>query len=433
MRYWKLGPALALGFALLGCADEEPLGVGGPLLRGGVIRTFEVTLDAGAFLEDDTIAAGFVTPAEARFMVVASDFGLLQAHTLARFDPTPLGITYPDASGNTQQDTLPLYTGGRLLVRLDTLRSVAPGPVEFRLYQTAEEWDAATAGWDLRVDTGAVELPWATAGGSPGTLLGTGSWTPGTESDSVLISLDSTIIRAWRDTATAELGVLLVTATPGVRLHVASMSLRVSAIPSPRPDTTVTVTIGTPRAQTSLFTPQQPAPAGLRLGGVPAWRAYLTLRERLDTLTIACPDGPPGCRIALGDATVNHAALVLTPLAVPATFRPAGEYTFEARPVLAGAGLPVPRAPLADTVGRLRISDPGTVFAGGAAPVELPITRLIASLAARTTRKPGSTVALLASPEGGQFGFGAFGGLEDGVLAPRLRLILSAVEEVDLR
>ena len=149
-----VGGAVAAALVAAACGDEDPTGVGGPLLPGGVVRTFQVVLGPEAFLAGDTTLGGFTRPAESGYMVVAEDFGgTFDAHALARFDRPPRSVSYRDTAGATRQDTLPRFTGGVVVMRVDTARSAAAGPVRLRLHRIAEPWDPATATWTARVDS----------------------------------------------------------------------------------------------------------------------------------------------------------------------------------------------------------------------------------------------------------------------------------------
>ncbi|MBI4545462.1 MAG: hypothetical protein HY703_09720 [Gemmatimonadetes bacterium] len=428
---------LSAAALLPACGDEDPTGVGGPLLPGGVIRSFEVVLDAGTFLTEATDLAGFAKPPASGFFLIAHRFGgSLESHALARFAPPPARVTFRDAAGTVREDTLPRFIGGQLVLRVDTLLTVPRAPLRLQLFRVAEAWDPGSADWRLRVDSGRVALAWSQPGGTVGALVDSAVWQPGT--DSVVFAVDSQTVALWADTTNAARGALILAATDGTRMKSPLALLRLEARPSQRPDTVVTATVGSV-ARTFLFDPPPPSLTPLQVGGTPAWRSFLRFRGGLDTVSVACPGGAPGCRLRLGDATVNFAALLLDPLPVPAAFQPEAAFDIEARSVLETPGVPVARSPLGQLLGRVRTPvDPRAFAAGSKAPpaVEVPVTTFLSSLVApleRADSARASTLALLATIEAGTFGFGTFAAGGTASAAPRLRIVLSIASEVQIQ
>ena len=435
-----LGPALASAVVLgVACDGEDPTGVGGPLFPDGVARTIEVVLEADRFLLSDTTLPGFMRPGDAGFLMVAHQFGgALEANALIRFRERPRTITVRTTAGNTVTDTLPIFFGGSVIIKLDTARSTWSEPVEFQLYRIEEPWDPETATWTHRVDSTDARLPWTQPGGTRSALVGSALFGGGT--DSVVIPVDSQTIEIWADTANQARGALLRIATPGAQFIVDKFEsyLVAQARSSIREDTVVATPLGSVGG-IFVFDPPVPAPADLQVGGVPNWRSYLWLQPRLDTVSVPCPAGPPGCFMPLSEASINLAALVLQPLPVPAGFLPEDSLAVEAWAAFPSEYVPLARVPLsADAIGVAPNLVDASRFAGdGAEPVELPITGFVAMLAARRTASggdpPTSLLALLAGPEAGTFGYGRFGSIRAGAAAPRLRLILTEAREVKVR
>ncbi|MFO7259659.1 MAG: hypothetical protein DIU52_000790 [bacterium] len=429
---------LAAGMVALACADEDPTGVGGPLVPGGAVRTFEIVLEAEDFLVSDTALGGFVTQGQLLYRVLASGYEGMTAHAVGRFAPAPASVTYVDASGATRTDTLPSYIGGRVVLRLDTLRSVAPGPVRLELHRVGEEWDPASASWTLRVDSGGVQLPWAQPGGTSAALVDTATWDPAGH-DSVSFRVDSLTVALWSDTLDATRGAFIRVATPGARLRSPSLILRLDLRPTAtNPDTVITTTVGT-LGGTFFFDPNPPPGSMLRVGGMPSWRSYFHV-QRLDTLVVPCPGEPPesGCVVRLNEATINYAALVLQPDSTPGGLLPDDSLRIEARTVLTVPGVPLARSPLGSRGSAyLAPALAPETFRPGASPgaVEVPLTAFVATLAAGRTEAQGEPprwFVLYPVVESGLFGFGTFGGLGSPA-PPRLRMIVTVATDAEVR
>jgi hypothetical protein len=424
---------------LAACGDEDPVGLVG-WLPDGAVRTIQVVLEAPEFLAWDSARAGYTRPTSAQHLVVAEDFGgALDSHVLLRFATLPKTVRY-DSAG-TKIDTLPAFVGGEVVARVDTAATRAPGPVTLILFRTAEDWDARSATWTMRVDTGAVDLLWTEDGGTRAEQLGTASYTPG---DTILrIPVDSQAVAMLGDTLAPSRGALLVAETPGARIHINSARLRLRARPSAKPDTIVDDSVSLV-AGTFIYTPNAVNDGSILVGGSPAWRSFLRLKERLDTLSVPCPDEPEGCRLRLSDATLNFAGLQLQPVGAPPGLIPTSPLIVDARVALAPEGVPIARSPVSERVGGTTV-DPAAVDGGAAeGRIEVPITAVIRGLltppGADEDRQP-TTLALLGMTdfsnsqvfEGGQIGVISFGSATSGDAAPRLRLILSVTSEVRLR
>ncbi len=434
-----------LGAVLLAaaCGRESPTAVGGSLLTGGGARTFELVLDASQFLVSDTTISGFATKAsQAGFLVVANAIGgTVNAHVLTRFNPPTATITVLDSTGTQKTDTLPKYFKAQVVVHLDTTAvPLETSPVLLQLYSTAENFDIASATWSLRLDTGSVQLPWSTPGGTTAALVDTATYQPG--QDSVIFRVDSLTVAQWRDTTNLGRGALIAAAAAGTRLRASSITYNVSAHSSIKKDTVVVQT-PTTVGSTFVFTPNGPGapPAGvLFIGGIPAWRSYFTLQPDLITRTLACPaSAGVACSFTLKTVTINYAALVVQPASagpwVPEdTLRP------EAFVVDTATGIPLTRSPLGPHLGSTTPALSPALF--GSPPATstfaIPISPMLAALAGDTltigaASGESRTVAVLHFPEPGVLGVGAFYGHDAGpALAPRLRLIITIAPQVQL-
>jgi len=417
----------SLGFAS-GCAEDIPTTIAGPLVPRGDVRTFEVFLDASQYLAFDTAFSGYLKPFETLVLIAAKQFeGVVDANTLAKLAKAPASIQVRDSAGQVRTDTLPRFPSGAVIVKIDTLGSSGNGTVG--VYRIGEQWDAFSAKWRFRVDTGGVQLPWSTPGGTRAGLIGTAAWTSSV--DSLVFPVDSQQIATWMaqdDTTRGALVAVDQTTSPtGTRIRISSVTLRLDAKSSIRRDTTVIVNIEG-LINTFVSTPDAPTVSStIRVAGVPTWRTFLVLRESLGDVTVPCPETPT-CRVPLRDVHINVAELLLRPTASPAGFSPEVSIDIDARIAVEGGGnIPLSRTPVTtEVLGGLRAPIPKTRFvANDTGPeIELPITLLFAALVSDTTaadspQRPPRRIALLTIPEARSFGFATFRP------EPRLRLILT--------
>jgi hypothetical protein len=189
-------------------------------------------------------------------------------------------------------------------------------------------------------------------------------------------------------------------------------------------------------ATTYVFDPQPAPTANLRIGGTTAWRSFLRFREGTDTLPLPCPTGAPGCSIRLRNGTINYAAVQLRTLPTEAGFILEDTLIVDAYSVAASALVPIGRSPLLGRVGRSRSPVRRTDVAQTL--LEVPITGffalLVAPLAdstAAATEPRTRTLALIAAPEGGTFGYTTLAALGS-ANAPKLRIIVTVANEVQL-
>jgi hypothetical protein len=417
---------VALLAPLLGaCGDESPTEAGGPLLPGE-IRTFEVILEPGRYLLADSAFAGYGVVADADYLVVANDFdGVVDAHALARFG-IPRSISVVDSLGVQRTDSMAAYVRGEIVVVIDSATSTA-GPVDLEALRTAEAWDPPSTTWQLRVDTGDVELPWTQPGGTVGASIDVQTWAGAVADSIVRFAVDSATIAAWRDTADHGRGALVRAVSSDVRLRVTDVYLEIEARPSVHLDTLVTVTIRPPDP-TFVYDPPVPTVSPTPyVGGITAWRTFLLLRARLDTLRVPCPD-QPACTLPMSDAAINYAALLLEPAASPPGFAVEDSLGIVARLALDVPGVPLVRSVLGGFAGQLPQQLPADRFTAGAATVELPITDYL-RLAATDTADAAvpQRIVLLPGTQSGTFGYASF------LAMPRLRLVLSVASELQLR
>ena len=414
---------------LSACTDEAPTEVGDDLLPSGEVRTFEVILDAAAFLSYDTTFTGYTATRNAAFTIVANKFeGVLDAHSLFRFGQPPGVINVRNSAGAATVDSTPSYFAGRLVLRFDTLRSDANPPVRFRAFQTAETWNQS-ATWTLRVDTGNVELPWATPGGTRGASIDTVTWVAG---DSAVLRVDSVTLAQWMDTANAGRGALITAETPGARVRLNGAVLRVSARSDIQRDTVFNFDVA-PIITNFVFNPQPPPATQLRVGGVPSWRTMLGIRPELLNLTFPCP-GVSNCQIRLTDAHVNRAELLLQPVPAPLGFLPEDTIFVQARTLLVSPGVPLERSPVgvdvcAQVAACLRKGMTAPSFFRQPPvpePVALDVTNYMVALLDENVaaiNRPPFALTLLIPNEPTTFGFTTF------AQGPRLRLVLTAPVE----
>ena len=429
----SLFAALLLAAGTLGCADEDPTQLAGPLLPGGEVRTEEIILEFQQFADDDTTAGGYTRPSQSDTLVVANDYrGILDANALLRFVRAPATVLFR-VGDSLRVDSMPAYIGARMVLRVDTLRLAGERPIRFAVYRTAESWDPATATWTLRVDSLGARAPWAQPGGTRGELVDTASLVAG--ADSVSFNVDSATIAAWSDTTSIARGAIVVAETPDTRVRVSSPVLRLRARPALRPDTVVDAVSGA-IGRTYVYDPPQPVPGGtLRVGGNPAWRSFVRLREGLGSQYVtgcAVQRAPQNCD-RLRDVTINYAALVVHPSPVPTAFVPEDSMRIDARAVFESAFVPLTRAPLSAVLGRSQAIPP-LAFTNGEGAYEVPITSFLADLVrarADTASAPVRAIALLAVSEGSRLGFAEFGSTQGQRLT--LRIIYTRIEADNAR
>lgn len=418
---------------LAACGDEGPAAID-ELVPEDMIITRELTLDAATFLAADTTISGFTRPDQTGYLVVGAepDDGF-QASGLIRFNQPTMRLNYVDTAGVGAVDTVPTIIGGVLTLVIDSVQSRLPTEYELEVYRVNESWDAATATWALRADTAGAAVPWTEPGARGGEEAGSTLAAVGT--DTIQIDVDSATMATWVEDEDAERTLRISSSTAGLRVQIAEANLEAQYRPSPRPDTVVAVNV-TKSAASFIYTPETTSDDRLLVGGSPTWRTFFELDSGLDTLTVPHPDDPDGRRLRLRDATINYAALELSPAGVSPSVAPVDSILLEMRPVFGVDELPLSRAPLGDPLGPLIILDADDFDEDEErTPVEAALTTLISALvgASETNAEPPRTIALVGLREPGPFGIAAFEDASAGGSAPRLRIIYSVTSEEVLR
>lgn len=427
--------ALVLAAGLQACSQSEPTSVSEELIPARP-QTVEVVLPWSAFGDSVVVYGGFGRANDLTRRVVANQYrGVLDARYLARFNRLPQEATVRDSTGESVTATILALQGGRIVARLDTLRSVVSGPVQLSVGYLEQDWDARSATWESSVDTVGTQEPWDEPGAGPVTPLATATWDP-TQGDSVVFPLDTAQLRILDvdpDSVDVRPTVRLEAVDADQRLEVSTVLLRGDFIPSVNPDTSVVLTAATNR-QTFIYTPQVAAPTGgLRVGGAPSWRTVMVLR--LPTVL----NGPAElcarveCPFTLTPGRLNNASLILTSRATdPEAFQPADSMLLDLRPVLV-PGL-LPKSPLGSSLLSLSGRAVESEAFQGAGGVEVPITitDLVRDQIDPEEEDAPEQVALLAIVEPYSLSFAEFDGPgQPG--EPRLRLILTDVAPLDLR
>ncbi|MFW6201967.1 MAG: hypothetical protein ACOC8B_05275 [Gemmatimonadota bacterium] len=425
------GAIVAAAVVAAACADDDPTGVGVELVHGVELRTFEVVLDGDRVFESGATFSGYQEPWQTSRVVAANDAGgRLDVRALARFGGLPSTISWEDSTG-PRSDSEPSFFGGELRVPVDTTVMRELDPIDLRLLPVIEAWHDRSATWTTRIDTGQVTLPWSEPGGTTGEPVATASWSD--SQDTLVFAVDSQTVAAWTDTDEDARGAMIAVETPGARFFGRAMVLRLHARPSTDPDTVVDVDIS-PRASTFIFDPRPSDAQEVRVGGNPGWRSFLRFRDRLDTITVATPDGENTYQLA--DLAINAATLSLTPLAPPAGFEPEDTVWVGVRVAHTSDEIPLARSPIGrpltrEVTGAPVPRDRFTTALGEPVDVDVSqfalVSDLVATQGGETVPR---TIAIL--PSFANFGIATFGAPGGGDAAPRLRLVVTVAEEDDI-
>ncbi len=426
----------ALAFILWGCAEEIPTASRDELVTPGL--AVEITLPFDDFVASTAVYGGFGRAAQLGGGVVAHEFGPgpdedgvegpgLEAVTLARFARFPRNVTTVDTAGTNRIDTLITIQAAHVLVRFDTVGSIAEGPVEIAAHTLGEDWDPATANWHFAVDTLGGEVPWSEPGGGAQREFAKAVWDPA-EGDSVEIALDSALIELWSDSTLTARDIRVSTSEPGVRLRVTLMQLRLSILPSINPDTVLSVPVAT-TAATFLYDPlPRPPRSALRVGGAPSWRTVFSLDVPHSLTGYPKLCDALGCPVDITPDHVSYAGLQLTTLAGSPAFAPSDTLILDVRMVTAPNFLP--KSPLGpSTLGRRGGGNlaPELFLAPAGQVVEIPVTDLVRDQLRGETLVGGpvtSSMALMSIVEPWSIEYATFGGRTSSS-PPSLRLILN--------
>ncbi len=397
-------------------------------------RTVELILPWSTFGNKVTVYGGFGSPDDLANMVLANGFETdLHSRGLVQWGPYPSIVTVRDSLGENRQDSTLTFIGGYLVARIDTLASTATMPVEIGLAQVTETWHSPTTTWDNLVDTIGDRRSWPASGAGTATQLSTGMWDPVGEADTVMIPLDSAQVALWADTTRgARRSARLAMVTPGVRLELQDIRLRLQTRPSVHRDSTFILTT-TIQDRTFIYTPfVQPPPDGIRVGGAPAWRTVITfdMPKVLNGPQSVCD--AVGCPFTLSPARISHASLTLNTKTVePVAFQPSDSVRIDVRAVLVPARLP--KAPLgASFLGILGRSIPADGFSSSPGrEVGIPITEFIRGQLA-DGGPPTRALALLSTLEPLSIAFSSFEG-PGSAGEPSLRLIVTLADTLEIR
>lgn len=431
MKMAVLGGALALlGTA---CGEQSPVSVD-PGLLPIEPTSVEVRLTWEEFGSNLEVFGGYGFARELGSGVVAHAFGgVLEGRTLVKFGTLPLTATVTDSTGTSRTDTLLTLTGGRMVAFMDTLRSVADGPVTLELGALRQRWDSRSVTWDLAVDSTGATIPWQEPGAGPLERVATAVWDPAL-GDSAVFVLDSAQVEMWRDTSEVNQGAIVGMVSEGARLEVNNIVLRATVIPSIRPDTTVMLTASR-ESFSFVYSPAPAPPSGaLRVGGAPAWRTVLDIDVPLQLNGPAALCAAAGCPVELTPTRVNYAALVLSTAVTEPAFQPSDTFPVDVRPVFQRSAMPKsPLGPsLANPLGTRM--DPAYFSSAPGTEVEIPITNFVRSILQGDSIggfPPPRSVALLSVFEPSSIAFASFFG-PGTPRAPVLKLIVTTGRAVQL-
>lgn len=426
-----------LGLTALGvaaCGDLTPTSVDPALLPEEPI-TVEVRIPWDQFGSDLASYGGYGSASAVGTGFAAHEFGgSLEARTLVTLGALPASASVRDTTGTAVTDTDLRVLQGRVMAVVDTIGTVASGPVTLQIGMIGQAWDPTSATWDAALDTLGDTQPWTEAGAGPVDNVLTTVWDPA-QGDTAIFALDSAQVALWTDTASTNQGIRLDAVTSGVRVKVLTVLLQADVQPSVNPDTTVVIS-ATRSGLTFIYTPQPPAPDGsIRVGGTPAWRTVLDVRvpATLNGPSALCD--AVGCPLTLTADQVSYAALVLRTRRSDPAFQPSDTVNVDVRPVFDRSAMP--KAPLGNSlltssIGR-RLS-PDLFGSGEGSEVEIPVTAFVRQLLGADTTAaypPPTTLALLSTYEPLSITYASFFG-PGTPEAPVLKLIVTSGPAVQL-
>jgi len=399
--------------SIAACTEDSITGVDPGSVPGAGQATVEIELSATELVAwRDTTFTDFALPSTSpsRFVTRTAEFG---ARTLIRFGNLPDSVFVGE-----ERLAVESFESGRLRVVLDTLASELPaagGSLEAR--GLVRGFVTREATWTDAADG----EPWTTPGGDLGESLGTldlEALVGDTVSLPLGVETDS-LLRAWRATDGGN-GLALLSEVDGTFLTIRQVVLAFDAKPVGRD--TLIETLRSATANTFVFDPPTPAPgSGLRLGGLPAARTYLSF---------TLPESVNG--VELRGARINRATLLLTSTGTPpAPFATTDTLLASAFSLLSDPFDFGPKTPVdVNTSNPVQIL-PESMEAEG--DVELPITGLVQDWAASDPDSVSElNVGVRVLPEGGAIAFWEFGNREDPTRAPRVRIVLTPSTVFDL-
>lgn len=424
--------ALALVAALLvgltACEEQTPSSLDPEPIP---VRSVEVELPWAQFGESIEVYGGYGSPSDLGSMIVATEFeGALESRALVRPTDYPLTAVVLDSTGTNRIDSAFVFISGRIVARVDTFATLPEAPVELSASILDAEWHAGSASWSMAVDTFENQLQWTEPGAGPVTLLGTAIWDPAA-GDSIVWAIDSAAVAAIGSVEGSTSGLRVDMVTPGARLPLREVALRLDTRPSLNPDTIISLDVP-PATQTFIYSPEPaPTPGRLRVGGAPAWRSIVRMNLPTELTGPVALCERIGCPFTLTASALNNARLLLTSAAVEDGFHPADSLFIDTRTVLDESLLP--KSPLSTSLsGGLGIAVSPSIFDGeGGVEVSLPVTPFIQDLLTDDGATPRRSLALLTTFEPLGLAWGSFRG--PGMVGePRLRLILTVADTVVL-
>ncbi|MFW6085371.1 MAG: hypothetical protein ACODAA_09165 [Gemmatimonadota bacterium] len=408
---WLLAGLAAASIAA--CTEDTLTGVDPDDAPGDVQTTVEIELSATEVSAwRDTTYTDYALPSTSpsRFVAMTTDF---QARILDRFATIPDSVFVDE-----ERLAVESFQAGRIRLVLDTTASELPeagGSIE--AYALDRGFVEREASWS----EAAAGDPWTTPGGDLGEPLGSLE-IEALDADTVFLPLSvetDSLLQAWL-AADGGAGLALLSQEDGTLLAIEQVVLAFDVKPVGRD--TLVETVRSPTASTFVFDPPTPAAGtGLRLGGLPAARTYVSfeLPESLDG-------------VDLRGARINRATLLLTSTGTPpAPFATTDTLLASTFSLLSNPFEFGPKTPVG-----VNTSDPVQILpeemeAGG--ELELPITGLVQNWAASDPDSmPELNVGVRVLPEGGAISYWEFGTREDPSRAPRVRIVLTPSTVFDL-
>jgi hypothetical protein len=399
--------------SIAACTEDTLAGLDPDAAPGSGRATIEIELSASEVPAwRDTTFTNYALPSTSSIRLVAQGADL-SARVLARFATLPDSVFVGD-----DRLAVESFESGRIRLVLDTTASTVPeagGTVD--AYSLTRGFVNREATWS----EAAAGEPWTTPGGDLGELLGT-LQIASLVADTVFLPLSvetDSLLQAWL-ADDGEPGLALSTGSDGALLTVRQVVLAFDVKPVGRD--TLVETVRTATSNTFIFDPPTPAPGmSLRLGGLPAARAYMSFE---------LPESVDG--VALRGARINRATLLLSSTGPPSVpFATADTLLASTFSLLSNPFEFGPKTPVGvNTANPVEIL-PEDMEDGG--ELELSITSLVQDWAAADPDSmPELNLGVRVLPEGGAISYWEFGDAEDPARAPRLRLVLTPSTPFDL-
>ncbi|HSM07649.1 MAG TPA: hypothetical protein VLA33_01375 [Gemmatimonadota bacterium] len=403
-----------LGAASIGACTEDTLtGVDPDSAPGAGQATVEIELSATelpAWRDTTYTDYALAATSASKFVAQTAD---IRARILARFGTLPDSVFV-----GGERLAVERFESGRLRLVFDTTGSEVPeagGSVE--AYALTRDFVTREATWSNAADGD----PWTAPGGDLGELLGALEIEE-LAADTMFLPLTvetDSLLRAWR-AADGGTGLALLSPVDGTVLAVEQVVLAFDVKPVGRD--TLVETLRSPTANTFVFDPPTPAPgAGLRLGGLPAARTYVSFE---------LPESLSG--VELRGARINRATLLLTSTGTPpAPFATTDTLLASIFSLLSNPFEFGPKTPVGvNTSNPVQIL-PEDMEAGG--DLQLSITALVQNWAASDPDSmPELNLGVRVLPEGGGLAYWEFGHREDPARAPRVRIVFTPSTGFDL-